>query len=361
MNILLLGRKDIAKSEDIISAMKNIGHSVDFLLFSNFHYNNQTYLTSIGLRSTSKFKTRFGYYFFQFFSILYFLFKNFRQKKYDILFAIDWFEGVIMLVYKFLFAKKSKIIFYGYDFYFFDKKLSSRYIIFCIDRWVARKTNEVWVVNKNIQNEREKKGIFSQNSKIVPLGITNKKLHFKILNIKHFLFVGKLKEGHNLRLLVQVFADLIKLDNNYKLTIIGLGNLFNELNTNIIKSGVKENIYLRGFVPEKEISKEIESGKYTAGIALYENNKEIQCVDPSKIKDYFSWTLPVITTPYSILAQDIYKYNLGNIVTDSYTELIQCIQNLSLDNQLKKQLALKQYIQDRSFEEVLKKYLPLKN
>lgn len=359
MNILLFGRKDIAKAEDMVSAMKKIGHSVDFLLFPNFHYTKEVnaYETSLGTRSIRRIKTRLGYYFFHFFHIVYFLFRDFRQKQYDVLFAIDWFEGVMLLMYRFFFARKAQVIFYGYDFYFFDRKLSSRYGIFCIDRWVTRHADEAWVVNENIQKERVKRGVFAKKSKVVPLGITNKKLQYDVSNTKHFLFVGNLKEGHNLRFLVWAFADLAKLESRYEVTIVGQGNLFDELRDIVRENGMERNVHLRGFVSESDLLLEIESGKYTAGIALYEDTREVLCADPGKVKDYLSWRLPVITTGYNFIAKDIEQYQLGYIVSEDADQFLRLVQSLNEKDLREKQRNIDGYVHERSFESIFKKEL----
>lgn len=359
MNILLLGRRDIAKAEDIVLAMKNIGHSVDFLLFPNFHYAEEgnVYKTSLGMRPIRRVKTRIGYYFFHFFSIFYFLFRNFRKKHYDALFAIDWFEGVMLLAFRFFFARGARVIFYGYDFYFFDKKLSSRYGIFCIDRWVARHADEAWVVNETIQKEREKKGVFAKKSKTVPLGITDKKLQYATSNTKHFLFAGNLKEGHNLRFLVGIFANLAKKDKRYELTIAGRGNLSETLAQEIRTQKAEKNIHLRGFVSEADLMREIESGKYAMGIALYENTREITCADPGKVKDYFSWRLPVVMTSYAAISKDVQNYGLGFVVPESEDAFLEFVQPLKEEDLRRKQIKIDAYVKERSFEDVLKKEL----
>lgn len=255
MNILLLGRKHIAKSEDIVSALKNIGVTVDFLLLPNFHYaksdSGYDLSTSEGeVRQDSAFaiRSRIFYYISHFLSILFLCGKHFRTKKYDVLFAIDWFEGAILLTYRFLFARTVKVIFYGYDYYFFSSAFSSRFIINRIDAWVARHADEVWVVNDTIRVEREKNGVFARLTKVVPLGIAERKLSWDIHDTRHFLFVGNCKEGHNLLKLVDVFADLARSDRRFELTIVGRGNLFEPIAEKIRELGMESTLHLRGFL-----------------------------------------------------------------------------------------------------------------
>lgn len=365
MNILLLGRKHIAKSEDIVFALKNIGITVDFLLLPNFHYaeSDDGYGVSVSdgeARSipAPTIRSRIFYYVFHFFRILFLLGKYFRKNKYDILFAIDWFEGAILLTYRFLFARGAKVIFYGYDYYFFSSMFSSRFIINRIDAWVTRHADEVWVVNDAIRVERENKGVYARLTKTVPLGISGRNLSWDIRNNRHFLFVGNCKEGHNLSKLIDVFAGLAEVDSQFELTIVGKGNLFESLDERIRKLRAESNIHLRGFLSEKVLSQEIRAGLFAAGIALYEETPEVTAVDPGKVKEYLSWNLPVVTTPFNQIAQEIRDSHIGFVVRDDKVEtIVGFFREVSIEDLQSKKKNIPHYVETHSFEETLRRNL----
>lgn len=365
MNILLLGRKHIAKSEDIIFALKNIGIAVDFLLLPNFHYaeSDDGYSVSVSDGDvqnipTPTIRSRIFYYVFHSFRILFLLGKYFRKNKYDILFAVDWFEGAILLAYRFLFARKARVVFYGYDYYFFSSRFSSRFIINRIDAWVTRHVDEAWVVNDAICVERENQGVYARLTKTVPLGISGRNLSWDIRNNRHFLFVGNCKEGHNLLKLIDVFAGLAKVDSQFELTIVGKGNLFESLDERIRKLRVESNIHLRGFLSEKTLSQEIQAGLFAAGVALYEETPEVAAVDPGKVKEYLSWNLPVVTTPFNQIAQDIRDSHIGFVVKDDKLETIaKFFQEVSIEDLQCKKKDIPRYVEAHSFEEILRRNL----
>jgi glycosyltransferase involved in cell wall biosynthesis len=356
MDILLLGRKDVAKSEDIVAALERLGHGVDFVLFPNFHYmkDRDAYETSRGGRYFSAPRSRKAYYFKHFFSILFLLFSDFRKKRYDVLFAIDWFEGVMLLIYKYLFARKARMVFYSYDFYFFDSVFSSRYVINRIDRWVARRADEVWNVNDAIRKERERQGTFSKLNRTVPLGMCDKAGEWSLKDPRSFLFVGNLKQGHNLVNLVRVFSTLAKEDGRFRLTIVGCGNEEERIRKEIRREGVEDNVCLRGFVPEQDIVREIREGRYAYGVALYEKTREVVCVDPGKVKDYLSWGMPVLTTSANGIAEDIRRYGLGKVATsDDVESLVALFREADADTIRKQRENVRRYVSERSFDALL--------
>lgn len=352
MNLLLLGRKDIAKSEEMIASLNNLGHGVDFVLFPGFHYTSSMakYETSWGDIAFRPTASRLLSYFSHLIRVVLLLKKKTAGKSYDILFAVDWFEALMLIAYKKLFRKNGKIIFYSYDYYFYDAILSSRFFINKIDAFVARHADEIWNVNENIAKERAKAGIVVKHQKTVPLGIASQRNNFVINNNRHFLFVGSFKEGHNLLKLIEVFAELHKEDKNYQLTLIGKGNLEVPVREKIQALDAQQYIFVRGFVSQGELLDEIQAGKYATGLALYENTREVRCVDPGKIKDYLGWGLPVVTTPYSSMAKDIQVYNLGWTIEDDKMILEKFFLDINIKELLSKKKHLQKYVSEHSFE-----------
>lgn len=362
MRILLLGRKHIAKSEDILAALKRLGHNVDFVLFSNFHYTQEhdAYEASFGKVAFLGSRSRKSYYLKHFFRIFFLMASRFRRNPYDTLLAIDWFEGCILLVYKHFFARKAKMIFYSYDYYFFDSIFSSRYIINRIDRWVASHADEVWNVNDSIRKERESLGVVVRQNRHVPLGVPAKLDVWVPENEKSFLFVGNLKTGHNLSRLVEAFSVLSKENPDFKLTFIGKGNEWGRLSEKIKQYGLEKSVFLRGFVDEETIAKEIACGEYACGIALYEKTKEVACVDPGKVKDYLSWNLPVLMTSVNEIAEHIREYNLGKVASSDDVETLTALfKNISSDTIMEWQRNIQTYVLKHSFDAVLRCHLTL--
>ncbi len=365
MHILVFGRKYVAKSENIISALKNLGMKVDFLLFPIFNTadtEGSSVISSDGKNAIVIQNTRISMklfsYLYHLFKSLFLFWKYFRGNRYDVFFAIDWFEGLILIMCRTLFARNTKVIFYSYDYYFAVGSFFNRYIIHWINNWVTKHADEVWVVNDSIRMAREKDGAYARVNRIVPLGIEDKLLSYDICNNRHFLFVGSFKSGHNLLKMVDVFTELVKCDARFELTIVGGGLLQKSLKQKIQENDAESYIHMRGFLSEKEIESEIVSGKFAGGIALYEDTPVIATVDPGKIKDYFSWYLPVLTTSYNPISEDIRMHDLGYVIEkDDVTTMVNLFKDIHLNELRVKKHNISQYIGRHSFEEILRKNL----
>ena len=362
MHILLLGRKNIAKAEDIVAALRRLGHETDFLLFPGFHYAGaeESYATSWGDISIPAARSRKGYYISHLFRILLMLRKRFHERQPETLFAIDWFEGLILLCYRYLFARRARVIFYSYDYYFYDSMFSSRYLINRIDRFVAAHADEVWNVTENIGLERAKHGDRTKLEKTVPLGIAHKTDLWEVKPSKHFLFVGNFKEGHNLPRLIAVFTELRKTDATYELTLVGKGNLETTIRELIARYGLEGGVHLRGFVAEADLLAEIRTGTYIASVAVYEPTQAIICADPGKIKDYLSWGLPVVTTDIHAAATDIRQYELGLVVeSDDVETLANAFRSVDIVSARRWQHNIFMYTEQRSWERILREEICL--
>ncbi len=353
MKTLVLGRQYIAKSEDIIKGFQDLGHTVHYLLFPSLQYPQNYYSTHTGNIDISVYKSKLSYYWGHYNKVKKILLNSKQfDTDYDYILAIDWLEASIALSLK-RYYPKAKIIYYAYDYYFYNNIFSSRYLINRIEKLAYIRADIVWAVNKQIIQEHQNKNLNRVQVFTVPLGIKSKNLPEYEPNPKQFLFMGNFKEGHNLRLLVKTFA---KLPADYHLHLIGQGNLYAEIQQLILDSQVN-NITLYGFQTEQETIDIISKNQISYGLALYENTPEILCADPGKIKDYLSLNLPVITTDNHSMSRDIQDYNLGIILENINSELDKQIINLNSQDVEFIKSNIQNYIQNHSYKISLDKAL----
>jgi glycosyltransferase involved in cell wall biosynthesis len=350
MKILVLGRQHIAKSEDIIKGLQDLGHTVHYLLFPSLQYPQNYYTTHTGNISTLSYTSKIAYYWGHYHSIRKYMTSH-LDTDYDYILAIDWFEGYIALSLRDYF-KDIPIIYYAYDYYFYSNRLSSRYIINKIEASVYKRANMVWALSSQIIIEHEKKHINKSLVLTIPLGIHTQKIAPYKPDSRQILFMGNFKEGHNLRLLVNVFA---KLSPDYHLHLIGKGNLYQEIEK--IIQPASSNITLYGFQDEQQIQELVVKHHIGFGIALYENTLEISCADPGKIKDYLSLGLPIITTPYPSISKDIQEYNLGLVIQDNEESLYTTLIHIDENNMNKFAKNIIRYTQQHSYAKILAKAL----
>lgn len=353
MKILVLGRQYIAKSEDIIEGLQELGHTVHYCLFPSLQYPQAYYDTHTGQIDSSIYKSKISYYWGHYNKVRNILSKSSQfETDYDYILAIDWLEASIANSLKTNYPQ-AKIIYYAYDYYFYNTIFSSRYLINRIEKLAYIRADIVWAVNSNIIEEHKNKNLNRAQVFTVPLGIKSKNLPDYKPNPKQFLFIGNFKEGHNLRLLVKTFA---KLPADYHLHLIGQGNLYAEIQQ--LKLDLQaNNITLYGFQSEQETIDIIVKHQIGYGLALYENTKEILCADPGKIKDYLALGLPIISTDNHSMSNDIQEYNLGIIFDNVNLELDKQIINLGKNNICSIKSNIQNYIQKHSYKITLEKAL----
>jgi len=352
MKILVLGRQHIAKSEDIIQGLQELGHTVSYLLFPSLQYPKAYYNTNKGDITQPIYKSKVSYYWGHYHKIRNILISSQFDKNYDYILAIDWFEATIAISLR-NYYPKAQIIYYAYDYYFYNNIFSSRYLINKIEQSAYMRSDIVWAVNQQIIEEHKKRSFNRDKVVTVPLGIQTKKIPDYQPNPKQILFIGNFKEGHNLRLLVEIFA---KLPSEYNLHLIGQGNLYNEIKQLILDLRVS-NITLYGFKTEQESIDIIVKNQIGYGIAIYENTQEILCADPGKIKDYLALGLPVITTNNHSMSKDIQEFNLGLVLEDINTNLEQYIMSLNDQDIQAFKSNIKDYIQKHSYQVILSEAL----
>lgn len=353
MKILVLGRQYIAKSEEIIEGLQELGHTVHYCLFPSLQYPQAYYETHAGQISIPVYKSKISYYWGHYNKLRNILSKSSQfDTYYDYILAIDWLEASIANSLK-RYYPQAKIIYYAYDYYFYNSIFSSRHLINRIEGLAYMNSDIVWTVNQKIIEEHHNKNLNRTQVFTVPLGIKSKNLPDYQPNPKQFLFIGNFKEGHNLRLLVKTFS---KLPADYHLHLIGQGNLHSEIQQLILDLEVN-NITLYGFQTEQETIDIICKNQISYGLALYENTQEILCADPGKIKDYLALDLPVISTDNHSMSKDIQKYNLGIILRNFETELDKHIINLDKNDIESIKPNIQYYIQNHSYKIVLDKVL----
>ena len=353
MKILVLGRQYIAKSEEIIKGLQDLGHTVHYCLFPSLQYPQAYYATHTEQIDSPIYKSKFTYYWGHYNQVKKMLLNSKQfNTDYDYILAIDWLEASIANSIKKNYPK-SKIIYYAYDYYFYNNIFSSRYLINRIEKLAYMRADIVWAVNQQIIQEHQNKNLNRVQVFTVPLGIKSKTLPNYNPNPKQFLFIGNFKEGHNLRLLVKTFA---KLPVDYHLHLIGQGNLYPEIQQ--LKLDLQaDNITLYGFQTEQETIDIISKNQISYGLALYENTQEILCADPGKIKDYLNLNLPIITTDNHSMSKDIQKYNLGIILRNFETELDKQIINLNSQDVEFIKSNIQNYTQNHSYKIILDKAL----
>lgn len=239
--------------------------------------------------------------------------------SYDIYFTVNAFTAWIGIMLKKINIVK-KTVFWVWDYYppYHQNKIISfiRSIYWHFDKYCTVNSDKVIFLNDKLQNLRKDIGILPENSnyKIIPIG-TNPG-NFKNNNTKNIIlgFLGVIKKSQGLDIIFDNANSLKKKFPNIKIEIIGNGPDLSHFQYRAKKENLNVNFF--NFVPKEEDIENIIS-KWKIGLALYipEEGNVAYYGDPSKIKVYLSYGIPVITTNVFHFSDEIKKEKAG-IVTE---------------------------------------------
>jgi len=239
----------------------------------------------------------------------------------DVFFGVDPLNAVAGIILRRI-GRVRKVIFYGIDFV--PKRFTNPLInvfFHYFEKIAVKYSDEVWNVSPRISEGRKKYlGIDSKKyvQKTVPIGI-GKIIRKKSYKVHHTLiFIGHLLEKQGLQLVIDSFPNILKKLPDIKLTIIGGGEYENELKKQVKRLNLENSVNFLGWIDSREkIS--VEMQKSDMGIACYKPEKNklsnfTYYADPTKIKDYLSYGLPVLTTNVPYNAYEINSAGCGFIV-----------------------------------------------
>jgi glycosyltransferase involved in cell wall biosynthesis len=252
--------------------------------------------------------------FFQLF--FYVTFLSLRYGKIEYYFSVNAFTVWIGNVLKKIHLVQ-KTIFWVWDYYPPIHKnkiiMLMRSIYWQFDK-LAIASDKVVFLNTRLKKLREDIGILPKNFlyQIIPIGTkinTTKKTYIKIINL---VFIGVLKKSQGFDLFLDTMPIIIKKFPNIQVNVIGSGP---DKDYFIRKSKKLTSIHYFGFLPDENKISSIMKQSHI-GIAPYipeESNVSIYG-DPSKIKMYLEYGLPVITTDIFAFSEEISKYHAGIVM-----------------------------------------------
>ncbi|MBL7197098.1 MAG: glycosyltransferase [Candidatus Omnitrophica bacterium] len=264
------------------------------------------------------------------------------RKKFDLYVGSNNLNAFIGIILKKIGLIK-KVIFFTPDYCLqrFKTKLLNK-IYFWLDYYCIRNADLVWnsssimLVDLMVQ-EREKRGVpkkYRGKQISVPDGTDQvKQIPFSEINRYEIGFVGHLKEGMGLGLLIEAFPEIKKQIPEAKLLIIGSGPIEEKLRSKARGMDVE----FTGFIGDISLVYQRLS-KCAVAVAPYEKNTISEYTDPGKVKNYLSLGLPMVITKVPRVALEIEKERCGFAVDCNKDELIDAIVRL-----LKDEFLLKSY------------------
>jgi len=261
------------------------------------------------------------------------------KKRVDLFVGIDGLNAVAGLALMRLgFAKT--VIFYTIDLvpHRFANPLLNR-IYRMIDEFAVTHSNHVWNLSSTTQELRSQWGYPEGKvapQRIVPVGVDLQRIKRaprEEVDPRSLVYLGSLRPGQGLDLILNTFPKLASEFPRIRLTIIGDGPLKTVVTRWIDECGYANQIRMLGFVSDRRIVEEVVS-RCGVGLALYEPETSFAGhTEPSKPKTYMACGLPVVITRVPSIAQDIEKAKAGIVINYDGDQFISAIRKLITDDQ----------------------------
>lgn len=297
--------------------------------------------------------------------IVYTIFWISFSTRYDLYFGINNLNALCGLILK-RFRRVKKVIFYTIDYIpkRFKNRLLNRIYHF-IDSYCVKKSDYVWNLSSVMVTEREKKGIpkmYREKQITVPIGtdLNVKKVPPDANKKCRITFMGHLREGQGVELLIESLPELIEEIPEIKLILIGGGSLETGLRERVKELDLVDYVEFTGFIKDhSEVQDRL--SECSIGIAPYVDDEETytRYTDPGKPKAYLAAGLPVVITKVPQIAYEIERRKAGIAINYERKELIEAIIKILKSDNLYREYnnnastLAKKFDWNRIFEETL--------
>ncbi len=291
------------------------------------------------------------------------------QRKADYFIGVNNFNVFAGLVLG-LFLNVGRVIFYTIDYVpnrFTNPFLNSLYHF--LDRLAVSRSHKVWNLSKIMVSEREKSGISRElrDKQIeVPIGtdIRGKPLSFDKIDKGKIVFLGHLRSGQGIEMLISAMGEVVKEVKRAHLLIIGGGMLENGLKSKVKGLGLDKKIKITGFVKEyDDVKRFMRDGAIAVAPYVDDENTYTRYTDPGKPKDYLASGMPVVITKVPQVAYEIEKYKCGFAIDYNKKQLVDCLVELLTNGTKYKEFRknaftfAKKYTWEKVFNEAFSKTL----
>lgn len=303
-----------------------------------------------------------------FFYTIYFVLKI--KRSFDIGIGVDNLNTTALLILKKL-GKIGKVIYHTVDYSpkRFENPFLNRLYHF-LDRYSSYNSDILWNSSGRMNEARIKFGADAKRiskTVITPDGSNfdaKKRLPLSKIDRKKIVFLGRLRTGMGINLLISAFSQVIKKVKDAKLVIIGGGPLEDEVRKKIKEENLIRNVFLTGYI--KSHSDVDEILKICAiGVAPFEPKKDSleYFSDVGKPKAYLAAGLPVVITKVPEIAIEIHSKKAGFAINykeeDMVETLLKLLENDNLFAKYRKNAILlsKKYIWSNIFEKAFSQTL----
>jgi glycosyltransferase involved in cell wall biosynthesis len=245
---------------------------------------------------------------------------------------LNAFCGIILR----LFRRTEKVVYYVIDYSpkrFKSPLLNALYHL--IDRFVAKRADEIWNISDRIADVRRRQGVPPTRNRIVGVGVDLR--FFAPADVqrhrKTLVVASHLTESKGVQLAIRAMASIIRHEPAARLLVIGVGPYEAALRSLAERLGLAQCVQFYGLMSHEELV----SFLPTCGIALAPYLDDPTSItyyaDPTKPKEYLAAGLPVVVTDVPWIAGLIASSPMGVRIRYSEDELTAAVLHLMRDDQ----------------------------
>lgn len=213
-----------------------------------------------------------------------------------------------------------------------------------LDRHAVEKSDKVWNLSSVMVAEREKRGVsakYRDKQITVPIGtdIISNKQSFKMIDKYKIVFMGHLRKGQGIDLLIKAMIDVVKRIPKAHLVIIGGGPLEDKYRKMVKLKKLEKHISFSGFINDfREVQKLLSDAAVAVAPYVDDSNTYTRYTDPGKPKDYLASGIPVVITKVPQVAFEIEKNKCGFAIDYDRTQLVEILVELLSNNNLREEM-----------------------
>lgn len=260
--------------------------------------------------------------------------------RFDYFIGVDNLNTFSGLVSRF-FGRVKKVVFYTIDFVpqrFANSVLNNFY--HTLEKLAVYKSDCVWNLSARMVAEREKRGYSHKHrSKQITVPIGSKiENGFQILKSKFrhkIVFMGHLRAGQGLEMLLSAFPLVLKKLPDASLLIVGGGQLEDALHNIVKQLKIQKHVVITGFVQKfSDVQKLLSQAAIAVAPYVDDENNFTRFTDPGKVKDYLALSLPVVVTEVPEVSREIQSRKAGLAIAYDRNALAGAICKLLINGKL---------------------------
>lgn len=268
-----------------------------------------------------------------------------RKKKYDLFIGVDSLNALAGILLKKI-GKVKRLIYYTIDYVprrFENRALNALY--HWLDSFAVKHADEVWNVSARITEARhEFQGMDPRvynHQKVVPIGVWYDKLKrppFAAVKKRQLLFVGNLLRKQGVQYVLEAIPLVIDRLKGFHFMIIGGGPHEAALKKMVDDLKIRPYVTFAGWIKDRQELDRWMSDSALA-VAMYDKFDDHGAInftyyaDPTKLKDYLSFGIPILLTEVPHNARELVNYGCAEIITKDPPVIAEAIVRILQDEQ----------------------------